>query len=90
SQRRNDAPGTEQDRAKDRENLTEMVEQLNAKLQDMHRGLRFSVDDVSGRIVVKVIDTDTEEIIRQIPSEEMLAIMHHAADGQNLLFNDEA
>ena len=76
--------------ATDKENLPEMVEALNARMQQMHHGLRFSVDDSSGRIVVKVIDLDTEEVIRQIPSEEMLAIMHQVGDSQSMIFNDEA
>ena len=76
--------------AKDAKDLSKMVEQLNSSLQEMQRGLRFSVDDSSGRIVVKVIDLGTDEIIRQIPSEEMLSIMRHASDSQSLLFNDEA
>ncbi|MBT8117911.1 MAG: flagellar protein FlaG, partial [Gammaproteobacteria bacterium] len=43
-----------------------------------------------GRIVVKVIDLDTDEVIRQIPSEEMLSIMQQVGDSQSMIFNDEA
>ncbi len=74
----------------DANKLSEKVEELNAKLQQMQRGLRFSVDDSSGRIVIKVIDLDTEEVIRQIPSEEMLSIMQQVGDSQSMIFNDEA
>jgi flagellar protein FlaG len=84
------ASSTQEGNAQDADSLPEMVEALNNRLQDMQRGLRFSVDDSSGRIVVKVIDLDTEEVIRQIPSEEMLTIMHNAGDSLNLIFNDEA
>lgn len=79
-----------QENAKEAKDLPEMVEQLNTKLQETQRGLRFSVDDSSGRIVVKVIDVDTDEVIRQIPSEEMLTIMRQAGDSQSLLFDDQA
>ncbi|MGB5259966.1 MAG: flagellar protein FlaG [Gammaproteobacteria bacterium] len=88
--RASDGTSTQESNAKDTDSLPEMVEALNTRLQDMQRGLRFSVDDSSGRIVVKVIDLDTEEVIRQIPSEEMLTIMHNASDSLNLIFNDEA
>lgn len=79
-----------QENTKAATDLRGKIEDLNNRLQDMQRGLRFSVDDSSGRIVVKVIDLDTEEVIRQIPSEEMLTIMRQAGDSQSLLFNDEA
>ncbi len=78
------------DNAEDREDLAEKVDQLNMQLQEMQRGLRFSIDDSSGRIVVKVIDLATDEVVRQIPSEEMLAMIRNASDGGNVIFNDEA
>ncbi len=59
------------------EALEKVVSQLNAYIQNTQRDMNFSVDEVTGRVVVKVIDSATEEVIRQIPSEEMLAISRH-------------
>ncbi len=59
-------------------------------LQEMNRSIRFSVDDDSGRIVVKVIDMTNDEVIRQIPSEDMMSLIRHAGDSQSLLLNEEA
>ena len=36
--------------------------------------LQFEVDGESNKVVVRIVDSDTKELIRQIPSEEMLAI----------------
>ena len=83
---KDDAAGAHEDKG----DLAEQVEQLNTQLQDMQRGLRFSVDDSSGRIVVKVIDLGTDEVIRQIPSEEMLSIIRNASSSENFIFSDEA
>ena len=69
------------------ERLAEVVEQLNGRMQKMQRGLRFSVDEDSGRVVVKVIDAGTEEVIRQIPSEEMLAMMKHISEFDGMIFD---
>ncbi|NNJ93643.1 MAG: flagellar protein FlaG [Halobacteria archaeon] len=90
SRGRHSASGTHENNTDDANKLSETVAELNSKLQQMQRGLRFSVDDSSGRIVVKVIDLDTDEIIRQIPSEEMLTIMQQVGDSQSMIFNDEA
>lgn len=62
------------------EALEEAVSQLKAYVQNAQRDMDFSVDDVTGRVVVKVIDSESKELIRQIPSEEMLAISRHLAE----------
>jgi len=72
------------------ERLADVVERLNDHMRQMQRSLRFSVDDYSGRIVVKVVDKDTEEVIRQIPSDEMLAIMKHISEFDGLIFDGKA
>ena len=69
--------------------LSGVVEELNNRLQNMQRSLRFSVDDSSGRIIVKVVDLDTDEVIRQIPSEDMMAIIRNAGESQGVVFDEE-
>ena len=88
--RRDETSLKQENTASDKDSLPEMVEALNARMEQMQRGLRFSVDDSSGRIIVKVMDLDTEELIRQIPSEEALRIMRSVSETQNLIFDDQA
>lgn len=47
---------------------------INQALQASNRALEFSVDDEAGRTIVKLVDTDTGETLRQFPSEAALAI----------------
>lgn len=56
------------------EKAREVVEQLNNHAQLVNRDLHFSVDDDSGRTVIKVVNSETAELIRQIPSEEVLKL----------------
>lgn len=56
------------------EELAQVVEKLNDHVQQIERDLQFSIDDSSGRTVVRVVNSQTEEVIRQIPSEEVLRI----------------
>ena len=70
--------------------LDEVVEQLNDFVQQIQRNLNFSVDKESGRTVVTVMQADTKEVIRQIPSQEVLDRIHHLDDLQGLLFKDQA
>ena len=57
-----------------REELQGIVEKLNEHIQSVQRNLNFSVDDSSGKTVIRVVDTSTEELVRQIPSEDALRI----------------
>ncbi len=56
------------------ENLEQAVSQINDYVQNLQRTLQFTVDEESGKDVVTVSDVETKEIIRQYPSEEVLAI----------------
>jgi flagellar protein FlaG len=55
----------------------EVVNELNDAILGVRRELRFSIDDDSGRAVVQVLDSETGETIRQLPSEEVLAVSRH-------------
>lgn len=54
--------------------VKQAVDEINKSMQSLSRGLVFSVDTDSERIVVKVVDQQTSEVIRQIPSEVSLEI----------------
>jgi len=62
---------------KDTENpddLKQAVSQINDYVQNIQRNLQFSIDPKSGTTVVKVIDTKSEKVIRQMPNEETLRL----------------
>jgi len=73
-----------------RQELDKAVKAVSVFVTSVNNSLQFSVDDDSGRTVVKVIDTATKEVIKQIPSKEMLAIAK-ALDGiKGLLVHQKA
>ena len=57
-----------------------VVSDLKDYVQNSRRNLDFQVDDVTGRVVVKVIDANSNTVIRQIPSEEILALSRRLAN----------
>ena len=61
--------------------LKNTVSQLNDSVRDIRRELHFSVDESSGRVVVKVINAEDGETIRQIPSEELLQLARQFNEG---------
>ncbi len=70
--------------------LKQATEKLNQAMRMMASNLQFTVDEETGIDVVKVVDTDTKEVIRQFPSEEVLAIAKAFDQLQGLLVRDKA
>ena len=62
-----------------KEDLQKAVSEINDYVQNIQRSLQFTVDEESGKDVVTVLDTETEEIIRQYPSEEVLEFARQLA-----------
>jgi len=73
---------------KDSHELEQAVDTLNGYIQNVQRNLQFSIDKDSGTMVVKVIDANSEKVIRQMPTEESLRLARHLAeDKQDATFN---
>ena len=54
--------------------IAQAVQQIQSYLNDSQRQLQFQVDADSGRTIVRVVNPETQEVIRQIPGEEMLKL----------------
>lgn len=51
-----------------------LASEMQARLSRLNTELRLEVDRKSDRVIVKIVDQGTKQVIRQIPSEELLAI----------------
>ncbi|MCG8635166.1 MAG: flagellar protein FlaG [Desulfobacterales bacterium] len=79
--------------AKETENITAReVEEVLEAFQDLSETIQtklsFTVDDSNNEIVVKVFDKESNELIRQFPSEEMLALQDKMTDLAGFLFSE--
>jgi flagellar protein FlaG len=72
------------------EPLESIVSELNTVARELHRELQFSVDRESGETVVKVIDPETDEVVRQIPSEELMQLRKRLEQAAGVFFHDSA
>lgn len=72
------------------EEVKQSVEKINKTIQTMNSNLQFSVDEDTKKNVVKVVDMQTKDVIRQIPSPEVLAIAKALDKLQGLLVRDKA
>jgi flagellar protein FlaG len=54
--------------------VKQAVQDINQSMRSLSQGLEFSIDTDSKQTIVKVIDPQTKEVIRQMPSQEALEI----------------
>lgn len=73
-----------------REQIESAVSTIQEFVQSVRRDVNFALDDGSGRVVVKVTDASSGDVIRQIPSEEALQLAESLEEVRSLLFKAEA
>jgi len=78
-----------------REPLREQVEQAVAEMKKSvesltANNLQFSIDDDTGKTLIRIVDRQTGEMIRQIPSEEIIALAKALDNMQGTLLRQKA
>ncbi len=73
-----------------REQLNKAVSELNQSSQMKTQGIEFSIDEDSQRTVVKVIDQETKEVLRQIPTKEALELAKSFDSAKGSLISQSA
>jgi len=64
------------------EKIEETVSDLNSFVQNIQRGIQFSVHEDTGRSIITVTDKDSGDVIRSFPSEEVLAVAAYLAENK--------
>lgn len=72
------------------EELNTVIKSVNDIIKPFNNSLQFNIDQDSGRTVVKIMDSTTQEVIKQIPSEEMLALAKALDQLKGLLVTQKA
>lgn len=70
--------------------LASALETANAWVQAQSAAIEFSLDQESGRTVIRMVDSETEEVLRQFPSEDLLAISRSIEKMRGLLIDAKA
>ncbi len=62
--------------------LDDALREVNSYVQQVNRRIQFSPDErlPLGRTVIRVVDAETNEVIREIPSEELLAMARRISE----------
>lgn len=73
-----------------RERLTQALARVNQMVSEEPRRLSFELHEGAGRIVVRVIDLETNEVIRQVPPEQVLGSLARLREIVGLLLDQLA
>lgn len=68
-----------------RAELEAQVSDVLSRLQMVQRDLDFNIDDSTGQVVVKVIDSESGKLVRQIPSKELLELAERFEEMRSLM-----
>jgi len=67
----------------------ELLQQINALTENGAYSVRFENDSKAGEMVVKIVDRESNEVIRQIPPEELMNLTQRMNDLRGNLVNAE-
>lgn len=71
-----------------RDSLVEPIQRINDTMRPY--GLEFEMSEDSSRTITRVIDRENDEVIRQIPPEEVLQVAERLGEVQGRLMQTEA
>lgn len=71
------------------EKINDAINDLNKKLELLNSQLRIETDEDTGIQVIKIVDKDTKEVIRQIPPEAVLKVAKYLNEVAGLLFDSK-
>jgi flagellar protein FlaG len=75
------------------DSVKQAVDDGNSLFQATKRNLQFKVDDETNELVVKIVDSESGEVVKQIPAEEMLDLIKRMQDmdgQQGAMLQDQA
>lgn len=76
--------------ASNAEQMQMAVAEIRKAVAPVARNLQFSIDKETGKTIVKIVDAETNEVIRQIPGDEVIAIARAIDRMQGLLIKQKA
>lgn len=80
----------EEEQTQDTEVTEEMLKVLEQDIESMHSvGLKFSKHNDTGRTMIKVLDKNNDELIREIPAEDVLNLAAKMEEMIGILFDKE-
>lgn len=77
----------EENKAPSQEKMKKAVEDLNKRMP--HTSCQFSVHDATNRIMIKIVDKETKEVVKEVPPEKTLDLIEKAWELAGVLVDEK-
>jgi flagellar protein FlaG len=74
----------------DEKAMNEAINDANKVLSIVNRGMEFSIHEETGRTLVRIVDKNTDEVIREIPPEKLLDMLAKIWKAVGLIIDKKA
>jgi flagellar protein FlaG len=78
---------SEKEESSNREELGKKVEQMNQTAAIFNKRMHFQIHEETGRVMVKILNSDTGDVITEIPSEKLLDMVARMEETVGLIFD---
>jgi len=69
--------------------MQRLADMANENINRFSRDIEFTVDRETDKVIIKVIDRESKQLIRQVPPEQLLKLTEKMEEIQGLIFSDE-
>ncbi|MCF7927979.1 MAG: flagellar protein FlaG [Spirochaetales bacterium] len=87
SVRDNIRQNAEENSRRTEEQLNETIREIQKYAQTFNKRLKFSVNDELERVIVKVVDGNTDKVIKEIPPEALQRVLLRIREAIGILFD---
>jgi flagellar protein FlaG len=70
--------------------IESVTRQIDSFLRSINRSLQFQVDQGTGEMIVTLRDSETGEVIRQVPGEDALRIAQRIEESLSAMLDEKA
>jgi flagellar protein FlaG len=70
------------------EEINKILDEINKFISLFNTRITFEVDDITGRIILKIVEMGSDKVIRQIPPEELLKVSRKIAELIGLIIDE--
>jgi len=69
------------------EDIKKIASTMDSLIKKLNTELKLEVDEETNKVIVKIIDGENQEVVRQIPSEEFVELSKRMKEAVGMLFD---
>lgn len=71
------------------EDIVEVLKKANEKIKDTGKQFEYKMHDGTNQVMIKVIDTKTQEVINELPPEKLLDMVANMCEAAGLYIDEK-